>query len=185
MEPAVQGALVGATAAIIGVVSSGAIQWALKKSEELRRQHEAAELMIFYCRRLRSLCRRLSSQSSTSKALSLGISINDDDISDLEYVLKELATKIPHLNLIAFDIRRALRNIQSYSNQYWDLQSAIKNGSGNSSHLPIIESWIMIDARQGSKLARKAIQLSFKQLPELRKKAVIRKIRLDDTYSNK
>lgn len=30
MEPAVQGALVGANAAIIGVVSSGAIQWGLK-----------------------------------------------------------------------------------------------------------------------------------------------------------
>lgn len=185
MEPAVQGALVGATAAIIGVVSSGAIQWGLKISEESRRKQEAAELMIFYCRRLKSLFRKLSTQPSTTKTLDLGISVNNDDISDLEYVLKELTTKIPQLNLVAFDIKRALKNIQNHSNQYWDLQAAVKNGGGNPKDLPIIESWIMTDARKGGKLARKAIKLSFNQLSRTRRKILTRKIRLDDTYSYK
>lgn len=185
MEPAVQGALVGATAAIIGVISSGAIQWGLKISEESRRKQEAAELMIFYCRRLRSVLRKLSAQPSLSSHLALGISINDDDISDLEYILKELTTKIPQLNLIAFDIRRALKNVQSYSNQYWDLLATLKKGVGNQKDLPIIESWLMIDARQGSIQAHNAIQHSFAQLTKSRKGIVIHKVRLDDTYSYK
>lgn len=185
MEPAVQGALVGATAAIIGVVSSGAIQWCLKISEESRRKQEAAELMIFYCRRLRSVLRTLSAQPSLSSSLSLGISINGDDISDLEYVLKELSTKIPQLNLIAFDIKRALKNVQGYTNQYWELLADLKKGSGNPKDLPIIESWLMTDARQGSIQAHNAIQLSFEQLTKSRRKILIRKIRLDNTYSLK
>ncbi|WP_141695187.1 hypothetical protein [Pseudomonas graminis] len=185
MEPAVQGALVGATAAIIGVISSGAIQWGLKISEESRRKQETAELIIFYCRRLRSVLRKLGSQPSLSSHLALGISINDDDVGDLDYVLKELGTKIPQLALIAFDIKRALKNVQSYSNQYWDLLASLKNGTGNPKDLPVIESWLMIDARQGSIQAHNAIQLSFEQLTKPRKKIVIHKVRLDDTYSYK
>ena len=185
MEPAVQGAIIGASAALLGVVSSGVIQWALKITEESRRKQEAAELTIFHCRRLRRVLQDLSDEQSLTKHLSLGISINDDDINDLEYILKELSTKIPQLNLSIFDIRRLIKNVQSYSKQYWDLLESLKKGTGNPKDLPIIEGWIRIDARNGNTEAHKAIQLAFKQLSKSRKKVLIQKISLDKTYNSK
>jgi hypothetical protein len=185
MEPAVQGAIIGASAALLGVISSGVIQWALKISEESRRKQEAAELTIFHCRRLRRVFQELSEEQSLTTHLALGISINDDDIYDLEYILKELSTKIPQLNLRIFDIRRLLKNVQSYSKQYWDLLDSIKKGTGNLKDLQVIEALIRIDAGKGNSEAHETIQLAFKQLSASRKKSLVHKISLDKAYYSK
>lgn len=185
MEPAVQGAIIGASAALLGVLSGGVIQWALKISEEKRRREEAAELIIFHCRRLRRVLQDFSDEKSLAQHLALGISINDDDINDLEYILKELSTKIPELNLRIFDIRRLIKNIQNYSKQYWSLRDSIKEENGNPKDLPIIEGWIRIDARHGNAEAHKAIHLAFKKLSKSRKKSLIARISLDRTYNSK
>lgn len=185
MEPAVQGAIIGASAALLGVLSGGLIQWALKITEELRRREEVAELIIFHCRRLRRVLQEFSDEQSLAQHLALGISINDDDISDLEYILKELSTKIPELNLRIFDIRRLVKNIQRYSKQYWALLDSIREGAGNVNDLPIIEGWIRIDAQHGNTEAHKAIQLAYKKLSRRRKKLLIKRIILDRMYNIK
>lgn len=185
MEPAVQGAIIGACAVAVGVMTTGFIQWRLKLGEEDRRAQEAAELAIFYNRRLRRVLHDFSQEQNLSTNLALGISINDDDISDMEYVLKELSTKIPQLNLILFDVRRHLKNIQIYTEQYRRLICELREGCGRENDLPVILGWIQIDAKNGSIKSHEAIQLAFKLLTYERRKKIVQAITKDKAYCSK
>ncbi len=183
MQPAVQGAIIGACAAILGVLATGIIQWLLKISEESRRTQEVAEIVIYYNRRLRRAFQDFSNPTTLSNNLALGISINEDDIADLEYVLNELSTKIPPLTLILFDVRRHLKNIQTYTAQYQDLINEIKEGCNKVKDLPIILGWINIDAKNGSIESHKAIQLAFSLLSKHRRKKILLSISSDKNYN--
>lgn len=183
MDPAVQGAMIGATAALFGVFISGALQLALRKAEEGRRKDEAAELLIFYCRRLRKVFENFSDEIELQKCLSIGIALNDDDLADLEFVLAEISTKIPHTNPYLFDLRRVLKNVKTYSASWFEVQAKLRRDEGNEKDLSILESWIMTDAKRGKKDAHKAIQEAFASLSKGRRKSMTDKIGKDRDYA--
>lgn len=183
MDPAVQGAIIGASAALFGVFVSGVVQWFLGKAEEGRRRDEAAELLIFYCRRLRKVFENFTDENELQKCLSIGVSVNSDDLADLEFVLNEISVKLPHTNLLLFDLRRVLKNIKTYSNKWWDVQEKLKKDEGNEKDLTILESWIKTDAARGSKDAHRAIQEAFKSLSKGRRKGITDTIGKDRNYA--
>lgn len=183
MDPAVQGAMIGAAAALFGVLISGVLQLTLRKAEEGRRRDEAAELLIFYCRRLRKVFENFSDENELRKNLSIGVALNEDDLADLEFVLAEISTKIPHANLLVFDLRRALKNVKMYSTKWFDLQEKLKKGEGSEKDLPVLESWIITDSKRGKRDAHKAIQEAFASLSKKRQQSVTDKIEKDRDYA--
>jgi hypothetical protein len=178
MEPAVQGACIGALAAISGVITNWFIQKKLKLGEEERRREEVAELTLFYCRRLRLILREFSDKNLMLKYMAVGVSFNDDDISDMDFVLKELASKLPHVNLILFDLRRVIKNIQGYDKKHYE----VRNSGKNIKELDIIEAWIVGEAKRGNIEAHRAIQACFSVLSKSRKKTIIKRVSQDKTY---
>ena len=157
MDPRIQAAIIAAVSAFVGVILGGIIQSSLKNREIIREKMVAEGAVALYLCQLRFLFVDFSNEEETYKALSLGITANENNISEVDKIISLIEKHDPFLVVRLFRIKQLLHNIGNGSRSYWE---QIKKNSEPKLYTPIV-SYINVDGKRGIKETDECIKHSF------------------------
>lgn len=157
MDDKIQAALIGAIAAIIGVLIGGYIQ-AFLKDREIRQSKKIAEgAACLYLCKLRDLFYKFSEEKSTFLMFTLGIGVNENNIQEIDKVIDLIEKHDAFLLVKLFDVRQLLGNLRIYSTEYYKKRDADESYS----KLQRLVGTLNIDGRRGLKEIEECIKHTF------------------------
>lgn len=157
MDPRIQAALIAAICTIIGVLIGGVIQSHLRSKDIAREKRVAEGAVCLYLCQLRHLFRDFSKRDATYKCLALGITANQNNISEIEKVIELIEKHDAFLVVKLFNIRQRMHNINLGSKQYHKL---VKNNPSSVDIEPTV-GIINVDGKHGLKEVDMCIKHAF------------------------
>lgn len=145
MDVRIQAALIAAICTLIGVIFGGFIQVYLKDREISREKAVAEGAVCIYLCNLRYFFSEFSEDMKIFQSLALGISVNDNNIQEINKVIELIERHDAFLVIKLFNIRQRLSNIRIYVTNYYKQRDAGKQFE----KLQEVVGYMKIDAEGG------------------------------------
>lgn len=170
LDVRIQAALIAAFCTLVGVIIGGAIQIYVKDREISRAKGVAEGAVCIYLCKLRDLFEDFSEEDETVRNLSLGISVNDNDIQEVNKVIELIENYDAFLIVKLFDVRQRLHNIRLYSNSYYELRDLDKPYN----KLQKVVRYLNVDAKGGLTVVNECIKHTFNAAEDKTKSRLLR-----------
>lgn len=170
LDVRIQAALIAAICTLVGVIIGGVIQIYLKDRDISRAKGVAEGAVCIYLCNLRNLFEDFSEEDKTFRNLSLGISVNDNNIQEVNKVIEIIENYDAFLIVKLFDIRQRLHNIRLCSNRYYELRDSDKPYN----KLQNVVRYLNVDAKGGLMDVNECIKYTFNEAEDKTKSRLLK-----------